>query len=258
MKKVKTKKYFGQHFLRDIATIDKITSLIRTQCSTAQGLLEIGPGEGVLTSYLKTQYKEFKAVEIDQDLIDNLYLMLKPDQLLEADFLKLPLEGLFPGQFNLVGNFPYNISSQIVFKAIENVSRIPKVIGMFQKEVARRICSKPGTKANGIITILTQLHYHAELMFEIPPQVFEPVPKVESAIILLTRKDKTAEMPLNMKLFKQVVKMGFQQRRKKLRNTLKPLIGNLNLDIFDLRPEQLGVQEFINIANIITNLNNES
>jgi len=246
---LKAKKHFGQHFLRDQCVIDRIMLEIGRSCSMDMPLLEIGPGQGALSVSLARHYPEFVALEIDRDMMAVLSPLLPEGSLMFEDFLKADLPSLFEGRpFNLVGNFPYNISSQIIFKMIEHVDRIPQMVGMFQKELAERVCSGPGTKANGVISILSQAYYETEILFTIGPQSFDPPPKVESAVISLRRKEASGP-ECDYKLFRRVVKQAFQQRRKKMRNTLKSFNIDTENPIFQKRPEELGVADFVNIVN---------
>ena len=248
---MKAKKHLGQHFLIDAMVIDKILEAISQNCSIDMPILEVGPGPGVLTKALNEHFKNFKAVELDEDMVERLRLLLKPNQLLHEDFLKLELDTLFEGEaFNLVGNFPYNISSQIVFKMVESTDKIPVMVGMFQKELAERICAVPKTKANGILSLMAQAFYDAEILFTIGPDAFDPPPKVDSAVILLKRKEHY-ELPCDFKIYKRLIKQAFQQRRKKMRNTLKSYNLDLTHEIFQKRPEELGVADFVNIVNML-------
>ena len=252
---MRAKKQLGQHFLIDKSVILRIISNISDQCSSEIPLLEVGPGQGAITLDLLKDYPEFKAVELDKDMIEILRLHLKPDQLINMDILRLNMQELFGGrEFNLVGNFPYNISSQIIFKIIENRHQIPVMIGMFQKELAERICSSPGGKSNGILSLNAQAYYHAEILFNIGPEAFDPPPKVESSVIIMKRKDDY-QLGCDDNLYRSVVKQAFSQRRKKMRNTLKSFDLDLESDIFQKRPEQLGVDEFVNIVNSIKTKN---
>ncbi len=246
---MKAKKHLGQHFLHDRAVIDRILTEIYKHCDESIPVIEVGPGPGILTYELAEKYKQFLAVDVDRDMIDQLSEKLPATQLRHADFLHIDITELFSDQFHVVGNFPYNISSQIIFKVLDNVARIPVMIGMFQKEVAQRICSSPGTKANGILSIRTQAYYNVELLFEVPPTSFYPPPRVDSAVIILSRKADYG-LPCDPKIFKNVIKMAFQQRRKMLRNSLKSFMLD-EVDFMHKRPEQLGVSDFINIAQII-------
>ena len=248
---MKAKKHLGQHFLIDNIIVDRIVQAISDNCSESLPLIEIGPGQGVLTKHLIDRYDMFKAIELDSDMVEILQLLLKPDQLVHSDFLRLDLSDLFDSdQFNLVGNFPYNISSQIVFKVLEYLEHIPFVVGMFQKELAERIAAGPGTKANGILSLNAQAYYEVEILFHIGPEAFDPPPKVNSSIILMRRKENL-ELGCDYQMYRRVIKQAFQQRRKKLRNTLKSFDIDQELEIYQKRPEQLGVQDFVNIVNSI-------
>jgi len=252
---LKAKKHLGQHFLRDQQVIASILEEITKSCPKTEPVLEVGPGPGVLTYSLAEQYPEFRAVEFDRDMIAILVQKLSPQLLINENFLTVNLAEVFDGQsFSLVGNFPYNISSQIIFKMLDNLDLVPRMVGMFQKEVAERICAQPGTKANGILTLLAQAYYHTELLFDIGPSAFNPPPKVNSAVIALVRKAPYA-LPCDFKVYKKIIKASFQQRRKKLRNTLKPFLKDLDMELLQKRPEQLGVEEFINIAQLIEKQN---
>ncbi|TWO32275.1 16S rRNA (adenine(1518)-N(6)/adenine(1519)-N(6))-dimethyltransferase RsmA [Seonamhaeicola sediminis] len=253
---VKAKKHLGQHFLKDENIARKIGDTLTL--NGYKNVLEIGPGMGVLTKYLLEKDIETYVIEIDTESVEYLkanYLKLAP-RIIEQDFLKFDLTTVFGNNpFAVTGNFPYNISSQIVFKALEMRQQIPEFTGMFQKEVAQRICSKEGSKVYGILSVLTQAFYEAEYLFTVPPSVFNPPPKVDSGVLRLTRKEDFT-LPCDEKLFFKVVKQGFQQRRKTLRNSLKTfnLSDNLKANsIFGMRPEQLSVQEFIELTTLIEN-----
>ncbi|ARV09904.1 16S rRNA (adenine(1518)-N(6)/adenine(1519)-N(6))-dimethyltransferase [Winogradskyella sp. PC-19] len=253
---VKAKKHLGQHFLKDENIAKKIADTLSLK--SYDDVLEIGPGMGVLTKYLLEKDTTTHVVEIDTESVDylkNNYLNLS-DRIYEKDFLKYDLNLVFKGKpFAIIGNFPYNISSQIVFKTLEIRDQIPEFSGMFQKEVALRICSKEGNKVYGILSVLTQAFYNAEYLFTVPPSVFNPPPKVDSGVLLLTRKENYT-LPCDEKLFFRVVKTGFQQRRKTLRNSLKVfnLSDNLKANtIFGQRPEQLSVDQFIELTTLIQN-----
>lgn len=252
---MKAKKRLGQHFLEDEAVIQQIIQLIKAKCAHSLPLVEVGPGQGILTKDLFDSYDTFKAIEFDRDMISILKQDLPPKALIQADFLKLDIRELFGSeQYCLVGNFPYNISTQIVFKLIDNRDKIPVMVGMFQKEVAERICATPTGKKIGVISVRAQAHYTAEKVFDIPPTAFNPPPKVESSIIVLTRK-KDYEIDCDYKLFTKIIKMSYGQRRKKLRNTLKSYLQDLDNPIFQKRPEELSVEEFVNITKMIENQN---
>jgi 16S rRNA (adenine1518-N6/adenine1519-N6)-dimethyltransferase len=251
---VRAKKHLGQHFLTDESIASKIADSL--SYGGYKQILEIGPGMGVLTKYLLKKDTTTHVIEIDRDSVEYLkanYLNLA-DRIIEKDFLKYDLKEIFKDEpFAIIGNFPYNISSQILFKTLEMRDQIPEFSGMFQKEVALRICSKEGSKVYGILSVLTQAFYDAEYLFTVPPHVFNPPPKVDSGILHLRRKENFT-IPCNEKLFFQVVKIGFQQRRKTLRNSLKTfnLSDNLKANvIFDQRPEQLSVEQFITLTQLI-------
>lgn len=254
MDKVRAKKHLGQHFLNDENTAKKIADTLNLD---GYGhVLEIGPGMGVLTKYLLEQDTDLHVIEIDTDSVAYLnanYPKLH-GKIISGDFLKYNINLLFDGApFAVIGNFPYNISSQIVFRTLEFRSRIPEFSGMFQKEVAQRICEKEGSKTYGILSVLVQAFYDAEYLFTVSETVFSPPPKVKSGVLRLRRKADFT-LPCSEKLFFTVVKTAFQQRRKTLRNSLKTLnlSDNLREDaIFALRPEQLSVAQFIGLTQKI-------
>ena len=258
---VKAKKHLGQHFLKDEEVAERIGNTLTL--NGYENVLEIGPGTGVLTKYILQKGKNVIAADLDTESIEYLNQSFALDhpsistenfQVIEADFLKMNLEKLFNGKaFAITGNFPYNISTQIVFKAIENRDLVPEFTGMFQKEVAQRICEKEGSKTYGILSVLTQAYYDAEYLFTVPPTVFNPPPKVDSGVLRLIRKEDYG-LPVEEKLFFRVVKTAFQQRRKTLRNSLKTfdLSPQLKEDsIFGQRPEQLSVQQFLELTQKI-------
>ncbi|WP_163444374.1 16S rRNA (adenine(1518)-N(6)/adenine(1519)-N(6))-dimethyltransferase RsmA [Flavobacterium columnare] len=254
MDKVRAKKHLGQHFLNDENITGKIADAL-----TLQGydkVLEIGPGMGVLTKYLLEKPIDTYVIEIDTESVEYLkthYLKLS-NKILSEDFLRFDLTKVFGNEpFAVIGNFPYNISSQIVFKVLEMRDQIPEFAGMFQKEVAERICEKKGSKTYGILSVLTQAFYETEYLFTVSEFVFTPPPKVKSGVMRMRRKEN-AQLPCNEKLFFNVVKTAFNQRRKTLRNSLKSfnLSDNLREDsIFDLRPEQISVEQFIELTQKI-------
>ena len=253
MRNVKPKKYLGQHFLNDENIAKKVVDSL--SLSNYLNVLEIGPGTGVLTKYLIKKNINLKLVEIDNESVEFLktHLSIDPLIILQHDFLKLDLSNIFTENFAIIGNFPYNISTQIIFKVLEYKNSVPELIGMFQKEVAERICEKKGSKKYGILSVLTQTYYDTKYLFSVPASVFTPPPKVISAVIRLVRKEQI-DINYNEKLFFKVVKLSFQQRRKTLRNSLKSfnLSDILREDaIFDLRPEQLSVRDFIYITDLI-------
>jgi len=251
---VRAKKHLGQHFLRDENIAEKIANTL--SLNGYDNVLEIGPGMGVLTKYLLKKKITTYVIEIDSESVEFLqanFLNLGP-RIIEQNFLKYDLNEVFKeSQFAIIGNFPYNISTQIVFKTLEMRQQIPEFSGMFQKEVAQRICEKEGSKTYGILSVLTQAFYHAEYLFTVPPSVFNPPPKVDSGVLRLTRKENF-DLPCDEKLFYRVVKTSFQQRRKTLRNSLKTfnLSDNLKANvIFGKRPEQLNVDSFIELTQLI-------
>jgi 16S rRNA (adenine1518-N6/adenine1519-N6)-dimethyltransferase len=271
---VRAKKALGQHFLTDLSIAHRIAeallvpcpgSEIRNDASSPMPALEIGPGMGVLTQYvLQRPEVDLRMVEIDTESVN--YLLVHFPQvngrLLEADFLKLKLEKFFSGQFAVIGNFPYNISSQIFFKILDYKEQVPQVVCMIQKEVAERIAEKPGTKTYGILSVLLQAWYDIEYLFTVGEGAFNPPPKVKSAVIRLVRNSRK-ELGCDESLFKTVVKTGFNQRRKTLRNSLKPMIRAkadregwteeqlaefTSAPVFELRPERLSVEDFIELT----------
>ena len=253
---VKAKKHLGQHFLTDELIAQQIADSLTG--TNYKNVLEIGPGMGVLTKYLLKKDYTTHVIEIDTESVEYLkahYLNLA-DRIISKDFLKINISDFFGDeQLAIIGNFPYNISSQIVFKTLENRHQIPEFSGMFQKEVALRIAEKEGSKVYGILSVLTQAFYNVEYLFTVPPTVFNPPPKVDSGVIRLVRKENFT-LPVDEKLFYKVVKTAFQQRRKTLRNSLKTLNLSDSLredSIFAKRPEQLSVQEFINLTSKIEN-----
>lgn len=262
---VKAKKHLGQHFLKDESVAEKIAQTL--SLDGYSNVIEIGPGMGVLTKHLLQRDLDLVAMDLDEESI--VYLnhsfplehadILKNNNrlnIIEADFLQFDLTQLYGDeQFAITGNFPYNISSQIVFKMLEMRNQVPEFSGMFQKEVAKRICEGPGNKTYGILSVFVQAYYDAEYLFTVPPSVFDPPPKVDSGVLRLTRK-KELNLPCDERLFFKVVKIAFNQRRKTLRNSLKifNLSDNLKEDtIFDQRPEQLSVADFITLTQKIAN-----
>lgn len=250
---VKPKKFLGQHFLRDLGIANDIADTVDT-CPDLP-ILEVGPGMGVLTQFLMKKGREVKVVELDFESVAYLKQNF-PDlegNIIEYDFLKLELQNLFDGKpFVLTGNYPYNISSQIFFKMLDYKDLIPCCTGMIQKEVAERIAAAPGSKTYGILSVLLQAWYSVEYLFTVHEHVFNPPPKVKSAVIRMTR-NATTHLGCDEKLFKQIVKTTFNQRRKTLRNSIASILDKshpLSADpIFNKRPEQLSVQEFIDLTN---------
>jgi 16S rRNA (adenine1518-N6/adenine1519-N6)-dimethyltransferase len=254
MEKVKAKKHLGQHFLTDENIAKQIADTLTL--NGYETVLEIGPGMGVLTKYLLEKELETYVIEIDTESVDylNSHYPKLNGKVISKDFLKYNINEVFNDKpFAIIGNFPYNISTQIVFKCLEMRNQVPEFSGMFQKEVAERICSKKGSKVYGILSVLAQAFYDVEYLFTVEPEVFNPPPKVKSGVMRMIRKENYA-LPCDEKLFFSVVKIGFQQRRKTLRNSLKSfsLSDNLKEDtIFDLRPEQLSVEQFIELTQKI-------
>ena len=261
MRAVKPKKNLGQHFLTDLDIARRIA--VTVDACPDIPILEIGPGMGVLTQYLVTKGREVKAVEIDAESVNYLngtYPQLR-DNILGEDFLLMDLTKVFGGrQFVLTGNYPYDISSQIFFKMLDNKNLIPCCTGMIQREVALRMASKPGNKAYGILSVLTQAWYDVEYLFTVDENVFNPPPKVKSAVIRMTRNEVT-DLGCDEKLFRRVVKTVFGQRRKMLRVSLRQMLpGKANDDVFytqnimTKRPEQLSVQQFVDLTNKISEI----
>ena len=254
---VKAKKSLGQHFLKDQNIARKIVSSLTAE--NISDVLEIGPGMGVLTRYLlENKTYTTSVVEIDTESIEYLKINFPElqDRIIEADFLKLELTKLFDHPYAIIGNFPYNISSQIFFKVLENKNQIPEVVGMIQKEVAERIAAPPGSKTYGILSVLLQAFYHIELLFKVSEHVFVPPPKVKSAVIRMTR-NSTEVLECDEKLFFNVVKTAFNQRRKIMHNSLKGLVNSPEPNqILQKRPEQLSVAEFVELTKWITAQNN--
>lgn len=252
---MKAKKSYGQHFLTSEAIAERIgNSLLLTD--QYDHVLEVGPGKGMLTKYLLNQNYQLTVVEADRDMVGYLqvhYPSLSP-QIISKDFLKLKLDDLFDNQtFGIIGNFPYNISSQIVFKMLEYKSQVPELVGMFQKEMAERIVAPPGNKTYGVISVLTQAFYSGEYLFTVNKGSFNPPPKVQSAVIRLTRKPEQ-QLGCDEKLFRRVVKQAFSQRRKMLRNTMKTFVKGddiLKETLFTQRPEQLSLEDFVQLTNWI-------
>lgn len=254
---VKPKKALGQHFLKDLDIAARIAQTLDAEKGIP--VLEIGPGMGVLTRFLLDYGHDLKVVELDLESVgylENHFPELE-GRIIAADFLQLDINQLFTAPFCVIGNYPYNISSQIFFKVLEHKDLIPCCSGMLQKEVAERLASKPGKKAYGILSVLLQAYYDIEYLFTVEASAFNPPPKVQSAVIRIKR-NQTKKLDCNEILFKRVIKTGFNQRRKTLRNSLKPIIGNGNHicsdPIFNLRPEQLSVEQFIYLTNLISPL----
>ena len=253
MRSVRPKKALGQHFLKDLQIARQIAETLADY--KQMPVLEIGPGMGVLTRFLLDEGHDLWVVELDLESVDYLeqnFPRLK-DRIIAADFLKMNLNNLFPGQFCVIGNYPYNISSQIFFKVLDYKDRVPCCSGMLQKEVAERLAAGPGSKTYGILSVLLQAWYDVEYLFTVGEHVFDPPPKVKSGVIRMVRNKRT-ELGCDEKLFKTVVKTSFNQRRKTLRNSMKPLLGkdfpDYRLPVFDKRPEQLSVEQFVELTRI--------
>ena len=273
MAKVKAKKYLGQHFLRDTniaynivdsLQIDKMKQIIAQRNGDSNNIpcLEIGPGMGVLTQFLlKKKELDFYAVELDTESVKYLnkqYTGIE-DKIIQHDFLKLDLHQYFKKPLVIIGNFPYNISSQIMFRTLEHKDLVVQVVGMFQKEVAERLAAKPGSKTYGILSVLLKAFFDVEYLFTVDEHVFDPPPKVKSAVIRLTRNN-VEKLDCNDKFFVKVVKATFNQRRKKIKNSLKKLLNpdffnethNENLtNLLSNRPEQLSLQQFVELTNLL-------
>lgn len=259
MKQVRPKKNLGQHFLTDLSIARRIADTVDA-CPDLP-VLEVGPGMGVMTQYLVEKPRPFKVVEIDRESVEYLKgTLFKGDEspIIEGDFLRMDLSKVFDGaQFVLTGNYPYDISSQIFFKMIDNRQLIPCCTGMIQHEVAQRIASQPGNKAYGILSVLIQAWYDVEYLFMVDETVFNPPPKVKSAVIRMTR-NQTQQLGCDEQLFKRVVKTVFNQRRKMLRVSLKQLVNDLssvsNHPFMTLRPEQLTIPQFVELTNLVEKL----
>ena len=248
MKNVTAKKYLGQHFLTDEGIAQKIGESL-VHFDAYKNILEVGPGMGVMTKYIRKKYPshDFRLIELDKESVAYLDVRFPLLQVYNDDFLKLDFKRVFKDEFAVIGNYPYNISSQIVFKVIESRQLIPEMCGMFQKEVAERICELPGTKTYGVISVLAQAFYDCEYLFTVPEHVFNPPPKVKSGVIRLVRKENPISCHYGE--FKHIVKTAFNQRRKMLRKSLKSLFETKTLtqEIFTKRPEQLSVDDFVSL-----------
>ncbi|MBX2962463.1 MAG: 16S rRNA (adenine(1518)-N(6)/adenine(1519)-N(6))-dimethyltransferase RsmA [Cyclobacteriaceae bacterium] len=261
---VRPKKSLGQHFLHDKNIAERIVNALLLT-APGEAVLEVGPGMGVLTRFLREKNVDLTVIEIDRDSVAYLKNHYPDVHVVEGDFLELKLSDIFLGNFSIIGNFPYNISSQILFRVYENKDQVHQVVGMFQKEVADRIAASSGNKTYGILSVLLQAFYTIEYLFKVPPGVFNPPPKVMSAVIRLQRNDRHT-LPCDEVLFKAVVKQGFNNRRKTLRNALKNLIlpafvsqpashlsAFMQNKLFDKRAEQLTVEDFIYLTQLIEN-----
>lgn len=254
MTKVRPKKNLGQHFLKDRSIAKRISDSLTG--SGYRSVLEIGPGMGVLTGYLiDRKFDDFRVVEIDNESVHYLREQF-PDlkEIIRGDFLDMDLDLVFDGRLAVTGNFPYNISSQILFRVLTYRDKVAELCGMFQREVAERICAAPGTRTSGILSVLIQSFYSAEYLFTVSESVFSPPPKVKSGVIRLIR-NSTTSLGCDEKLFFRVVKAAFGQRRKMLRNSIKAsfTLKNEGNKYFSLRPEQLSVEQFVELTNWIEN-----
>ena len=253
MRIIRPKKALGQHFLKDLEIAQRIAQTL----SAYQGLpvLEVGPGTGVLTQFLLNEGYDLSVVEVDMESVRYLrqHFPALEGRILAEDFLQLDLNKLYPDKFCVTGNYPYHISSQIFFKVLEYREQVVCCTGMIQKEVAERLASPPGKKAYGIISALIQPWYDVEYLFTVDEHVFDPPPKVKSAVIRMTRNERKA-LECDEALYKRVVKTSFNQRRKTLRNSMKPLLGtdfpHYALPVFDKRPEQLSIEQFVELTLI--------
>ena len=258
MKQVRPKKNLGQHFLTDLNIAKAIADTVDA-CPDIP-VLEVGPGMGVMTQFLVEKPRPFKVVEIDRESVDYLKATLFKEHenpIIEGDFLRMDLSKVFDGQqFVLTGNYPYDISSQIFFKMLDNKDLIPCCTGMIQHEVAVRMASQPGHKQYGILSVLIQAWYHVEYLFTVEPGVFNPPPKVQSAVIRMTRNEVT-DLGCDEQLFRRVVKTVFNQRRKMLRVSLKQLLPvdaslfTTQASLLTRRPEQLSIPEFVELTNLV-------
>lgn len=253
---VRPKKFLGQHFLTDLSIASRIADTV--DACPALPLLEVGPGMGVLTQFLMEKGRELQVVEIDRESVEFLteHYPLLEGKIIEDDFLRMDLRETFGGsQFVLTGNYPYNISSQIFFKMLDYKDLIPCCTGMIQKEVAERMASGPGSKVYGVLSILVQAWYDVEYLFTVDEHVFNPPPKVKSAVIRLTRNDK-ADLGCDEHLFRRIVKTVFTMRRKMLRNGMKQIVGAshpmLADPLFNKRPEQLSIQDYVELTNRVS------
>jgi 16S rRNA (adenine1518-N6/adenine1519-N6)-dimethyltransferase len=253
---VKAKKHLGQHFLTDKNIAEKIVNSLKLTDQYKQ-VLEVGPGMGILSDFL-LQKPEYETYLIDIDTESYQFLQKKypalGSHLINADFLEMDFSGVFPDKFAIIGNFPYNISSQILFKVLDNRQQVVEVVGMFQKEVAERCSSKPGSKEYGILSVFLQAYYKVEYLFTVKAGVFNPPPKVLSAVIRLTRND-TPQLGCDEKLFWQLVKAGFNQRRKTLRNAISSVVPKESISddpMLDLRAERLSVADFVYLTNKVS------
>lgn len=260
MPAVRPKKNLGQHFLTDLSVARRIADTLADFRDIP--VLEVGPGMGVLTQFLLENGHDIKVVELDHESVDYLSdnFPALQGRIISGDFLRMDLGDVFNGnQFAVIGNYPYNISSQIFFKVLECKDMVPCCSGMLQREVAERLAAPPGTKARGILSVLLQAWYTVEYLFTVSEHVFNPPPKVKSGVIKMVRRDDVTSLGCDEALFKTVVKTSFGQRRKTLRNSLRGLLDGAapsDDSIWSLRPEQLTVQQFVMLTNIVAEIRN--
>ena len=249
---VKAKKHLGQHFLIDDSISFNIANALQNTENYSH-VIEVGPGTGALTKHLvKNENYTTVAAEIDRESVAYLSKHYPNLAVIEESFLSLDFNAITDGNIAVAGNFPYNISTQILFKVYEEKHRVPEVVGMFQKEVAERVAEKPGSKKYGILSVLLQAFYDIDYLFTVDEDVFDPPPKVKSGVIRMVRNNVT-DLGCDEKKFKMVIKTAFNQRRKMLRSSLKPFLNNEHkaMELFTKRPEQLGVPEFVKITNLL-------
>jgi 16S rRNA (adenine1518-N6/adenine1519-N6)-dimethyltransferase len=256
MRIIRPKKALGQHFLKDLGIAQRIAETLAAYRNLP--VLEVGPGTGVLTRFLLGEGYDLSVVEVDMESVDYLcrHFPALEGRIIAADFLRLDLKELYPSTFCVIGNYPYHISSQIFFKALDYREQIVCCSGMVQKEMAERLAAPPGSKTYGIISALIQPWFDVEYLFTVSETVFDPPPKVKSAVIRMTRNNRRT-LDCSEALYRQVVKTSFNQRRKMLRNSMKPILGNAfpdyALPVFDKRPEQLSVEQFVELTLIAQN-----
>ncbi len=252
---MKAKKSYGQHFLNNESITEKIANGLE-KTDLQSNVLEVGPGKGALTKYLIEKYSKLMVVEADRDMVSilNIHMPKLRGKIIQEDFLKMDLSHYFKDeQFSIIGNYPYNISSQILFKMLEYRDQVPELVGMFQKEVAERVVAGPGSKTYGVVSVLVQAYYDGEYMFSVGKENFTPPPKVESCVIRLTRKENQ-DLGCDYKVFRSVVKQSFGQRRKMLRNTLRSFFVDeeiLKHPMYRSRPEDLSVEQFVEISRLV-------
>lgn len=256
---VRAKKHLGQHFLTDETIARNIVDALLDKDKTT-AIVEVGPGTGVLTQYLINDIENYLALDVDEESVTYLQNKYpdKKDKILLADFLETDLLKLAGNKYNVIGNFPYNISSQIMFNVLENKEQVDIVVGMFQREVALRIAEKPGSKVYGILSVLLQAFYDIEYLFTVNENVFNPPPKVKSAVIRLTR-NTVKKLDCDEVLFKKIIKTTFNQRRKTIRNSIRTIFNDNEIrhPLFDKRPEQLSVAQFVELTQFVQEANTE-